>query len=184
MMRNRLFVFGGYEGTPGNAGRSAVCQRRSPIQRWLRGDFSDCSDDHSRPSHRAAVRRQHHSRKRASHSLPRSQIDKMPREHHGYDNNYRIVRDYPDNTDTFTLRLDQVLNPSQASFQRLSAYASDQILPGAFTIRAARSRAEFRRRAHLGGVADVVNETRFGYNYALPHAVNIIDGEDYLTRTG
>lgn len=182
IMRNRIFVFGGYEGTRETQGEVRFGTTISD-PRWLEGDFSgsativrDPLTDQPFPGNRVPANR----------IVPFAslQLDKIPLANlPGNANNYRIIRNFTENTDTLTLRVDQVLNSSHNLFERYIWYDSQQVIPGAFNDQ---GRPQKGRNAAFGHTwvlsPTIVNEVRFGYNYAYHIADNIIDGEDYLSR--
>lgn len=180
VMRSRIFAFGGYEGLRETNGE--VQFANVPDPQWLRGDFSNST---------AIIRDPLTGQPFPGNIVPASRIvkfasmqtDRVPAPNITGANNYRTIRDFRDDTDTFTLRFDQVLSSNHNLFQRYLHYASDQILPGAITDQGRPQRGRNFAFGHTWVVSpSIVNETRVGYNHAYHKADNIIDGEDYLTR--
>jgi outer membrane receptor protein involved in Fe transport len=180
MMRGRLFGFGGYEGLRETQGEVQFASVPDP--QWLRGDFSNTT---------AIIRDPLTGQPFPGNIVPQNrivpfaalQLDKVPVPNITGVNNYRTIRDFRDDTDTFTMRFDQVLNSSHSLFERYLNYKSDQILPGAITDQGRPQRGRNFALGHTWVISpSVVNEIRVGYNYAYHKADNIIDGENYLER--
>ena len=180
VMRSKLFVFGGYEGVRETQGE--VNFANVPDPQWLRGDFSNST---------AIIRDPLTGQPFPGNIVPQNrivpfaamQLDKVPAPNITGVNNYRVIRDYQDETDTFSLRLDQVLNSNHTLFQRYMDYDSGQILTGAITDQGRPQKGRNLALGHTWVVSpSIVNEIRVGYNYAYHKADNIIDGEDYLER--
>jgi outer membrane receptor protein involved in Fe transport len=180
VMRGRVFAFGGYEGLRETQGE--VTFANVPDPQWLRGDFSNSS---------TIIRDPLTGQPFAGNIVPQNrivpfaalQLDKVPAPNISGVNNYRVIRDFRDDTDTFTMRFDQVLNSSHSLFERYLNYKSDQILPGAITDQGRPQRGRNFALGHTWVISpSVVNEIRVGYNYAYHKADNIIDGENYLER--
>jgi hypothetical protein len=180
VIRNHVFAFGGYEGLRETQGE--VSFANVPDPRWLRGDFSNTT---------AVIRDPLTGQPFPGNIVPQNrivpfasmQLDKVPVPNIEGANNYRVIRNYTDDTNTVTLRFDQVLNASHSFFERYLHYGSDQILPGAITDQGRPQRGRNFAFGHTWVISSsVVNETRVGYNYAYHKADNIIDGENYLER--
>ena len=113
---NRFFFFGGYEGAR-DTGRGAVRDTVSD-PRWLQGDFSGSS---------AIVRDPLTGLPFPGNRIPANrivpfaslQLDTIPIANlPGNANNYRIVRNFTDNTDTLTFRVRPGARTSHTLFQR------------------------------------------------------------------
>jgi outer membrane receptor protein involved in Fe transport len=180
LLPNRIFAFGGYEGLRETQGE--VNFANVPDPQWLRGDFSNSP---------AIIRDPLTGQPFAGNIIPANrivpfaslQLDKVPTPNIVGANNFRNIRNFTDDTNTFTLRFDQVLSASHNLFQRYMQYGSDQILPGAISDQGRPQRGRNFAFGHTWVISSsIVNETRIGYNYAYHKADNILDGEDYLER--
>ena len=100
-------------------------------------------------------------------------------------NNYRTVSDFTDDADTATIRADQVL-PNHNLFQRFMYYKGSQLNPSAF------SYTNFPQNGRNFAAGDtwvvsprLVNEIRFGYNYAYHlNAPISLDGRNWVGDIG
>jgi hypothetical protein len=182
IVNSRIFFFGGYEGTRETQGEVQFGTTISDT-RWLQGDFSGSS---------ATIRDPLTGQPFAGNRIPANrivpfaslQLDKIPIANlPGNANNYRIIRNFTENTDTVTFRLDQVLSSSHNLFERFMWYDSQQVIPGAFNDQGRPQKGRNFAAGHTWVLSPtLVNEVRFGYNYAYHVAENLIDGEDYLSR--
>ena len=180
IINSRFFAFGGYEGLRETQGE--VNFANVPDPQWLRGNFSNST---------AIIRDPLTGQPFPGNIIPTNrivpfaamQLDKVPVPNISGVNNFRNIRNFRDDMNTFTLRTDQVLGASHTLFQRYIDYQSDQILPGAITDQGRPQRGRNLALGHTWVVSSsIVNETRVGYNFAYHKADNILEGEDYLSR--
>jgi hypothetical protein len=179
LLRNRMFVFGGYDGIRETQGEVQIATAISD-SRWLSGDFSGSA---------AIIRDPLTGLPFAGNRIPAgrisqfasSQLNTIPIANlPGAANNYNVIRNFTDNTDTATFRLDQVLNSSHTLFQRYIAYDSMQVLPQAVTNQGRPQAGRNFAAGHTWVISNsLVNETRFGYNYAHHIGTTFLDEEEY-----
>jgi outer membrane receptor protein involved in Fe transport len=183
ILSNRLFVFGGYEGTRETQGEVQIGSTITDPA-WLQGDFSASSTIIRDPLTGLPFAG---NRIPANRIVPFAslQLDKIPMNNlPGIANNYRLIRNFTDDTDTITFRLDQVLSSSHNLFERYMWYDSQQVVPaGPFFDNGRPQKGRNLAVGHTWVISPtLVNEVRFGYNYAYHIADNIVEGEDYLSR--
>ena len=182
-MKNRFFVFGGYEGLRATADRTLLGSVPSPTQ--LAGNFSGLVDADHRSADRPAVSRQRHSVQpllelRQDAGADGSGAEQRRREQLPGD------QAFTDDADTATIRADQVSASKHNLFQRFMYYKGVAAEPERVQLHEpAAERAEFRGRRYVGDLAEVVNETRFGYNYAYHLNSPIsLDGRNWVGDIG
>src|SRR5205814_2664766 len=101
-------------------------------------------------------------------------------------NNFRAIKPFTDNGDTADIRLYQLLNSSHNLFERFMYYKGEQLNPTLF------SYTNFPQTGRNLAVGEtwvispsVVNETRFGYNYAYHlNAPISLDGRNWVGDIG
>src|SRR2546426_6553644 len=136
-----------------------------PPQNWLRGDFSDVALPILDPLTGLAFPGNQIPQSRFS-KFATEQLDTIPLANATGVNNYRVVRNYTDDTKTATLRFDQVLNASHSFFERYIWYDSFQVLPGSVVDSGRPQQGKNLALGHTWVVSQsVVNEFRAGYNY-------------------
>jgi Carboxypeptidase regulatory-like domain/TonB dependent receptor-like, beta-barrel/TonB-dependent Receptor Plug Domain len=163
IVRNRFFVFGGYEALRSTSPRTLFASVPSATQ--LAGNFSGLSTAITDPLTGLPF---------PGNVIPSSRFSNfakvlaptVPAANNPGANNYRTVRDLTDDADTATIRADQTM-PNHNLFQRFMYYRGSQLNPGAFTY------TNFPQNGRNFAAGDtwvvsprLVNEIRFGYNYA------------------
>src|SRR5262245_56455981 len=163
IVRNRFFVFGGYEALRSTSPRTLLASVPSATQ--LAGNFSGLSTAITDPLTGLPF---------PGNVIPSSRFSNfakvlaptVPAANNPGANNYRTVRDLTDDADTATVRADQTL-PNHNLFQRFMYYKGSQLNPSAF------SYTNFPQNGRNFAAGDtwvvsprLVNEIRFGYNYA------------------
>jgi Carboxypeptidase regulatory-like domain/TonB-dependent Receptor Plug Domain len=180
LLRNKLFLFAGYEGLRQTKGEVQFTNLPNPA--FLTGDFSSVSNAILDPLTGLPF---------AGNRIPQSritpfaalQLSAIPAPNTTGANNYRVVRDFTDNTDTVTARVDHVLNAAHTSFARYIWYDSQQSLPNAITDTGQPQTGKNLAVGHTWVIsASTVNETRFGYNFSFHGQNSRLSGEDYLAR--
>ena len=183
VMRNKLFFFGGYEGTRETNGEVQIATAITD-PKWLQGDFSGSAtivrDPLTGQPFAGNVIPQGRFSQFARSQMQNTPIANLP----GATNNFRTIRDYTDNTDTMTLRMDASLSSNQTSFLRFIKYDSQQVLPAAFTFGARPQTGMNVAAGHTWVISqNVVNETRVGYNDAYHTQYNYLPGQpDYTAE--
>jgi len=183
VIRNKFFVFGGYEGLRTNQGRTFFAN--VPSQAQLAGDFSSLSTAVVDPVTRLPF---------AGNTIPTSRFSKfastlgptVPAPNNPGVNNYRVVRDFVDNADTATARGDQVMSDKHNLFERFMWYNGSQLNPSAFSVQ---DMPQKGRNLAVGETwvlsHSIVNEVRFGYNYAYHIQRPIsLDGRNWVSDIG
>ncbi|MGH9163837.1 MAG: hypothetical protein ACRD2X_28125, partial [Vicinamibacteraceae bacterium] len=180
ILRDRFFAFGSYERLETTQGEVQFANVPEPA--FLRGDFSSVATPILDPLTGEPF---------PGNIIPQGRIvpfaalqaPAIPAPNLSGPNNYRAVRNFTDDTDTVNGRLDQLLNRSHTLFQRFLWYDSQQIIPEEITDT---GRPQVGRNLALGHTwvisPTLVNEIRFGYNYAHHVGDNILTGEDYTSR--
>jgi len=163
IVKNRFFVFGGYEALRSTSPRTLLASVPSATQ--LAGNFSGLSTAITDPLTGLPF---------PGNVIPSSRFSNfakvlaptVPVANNPGANNYRTVRDLTDDADTATIRADQTM-PNHNLFQRFMYYRGSQLNPGAFNY------TNFPQNGRNLAVGDtwvisprLVNEIRFGYNYA------------------
>src|SRR3954468_24071000 len=164
IVKNRAFVFGGYEGLRTQADRTLLGSVPNPA--WLTGDFSSVT---------TAIRDPLTGLPFTGNQIPASRFSNfakvlgptVPAPNQAGANNLRIIKPFNDDADTMDVRLDQVATSHHNLFERFMYYKGAQTNPSLF------SYTDFPQTARNLAVGDtwvvsptIVNETRVGYNYA------------------
>ncbi len=183
VLKNKLFVFGGYEGLRTTQGRSLFASVPNPA--FVAGNFSTLSTPIVDPVTGQAF---------AGNIIPTSRFSNfarvlaptIPAPNNPGVNNYFAIRDFTDDADTGTLRGDQVLSSKHSLFARLLLYRGSQLNPGAFTYT---NFPQTGRNLAIGETwvlsQSVVNEIRVGYNYAYHlNAPISLDGRNWVGDIG
>src|SRR5262249_34528349 len=129
IVRNRFFVFGGYEALRSTSPRTLFASVPSATQ--LAGNFSGLSTAITHPLTGLPF---------PGNVIPSSRFSNfakvlaptVPAANNPGANNYRTVRDLTDDADTATVRADQTL-PNHNLFQRFMYYKGSQLNPSAFS---------------------------------------------------
>jgi len=180
IVHNRFFGFGAGERlreTHGELNFGTV-----PPPNWLAGDFSDVATPIRDPLTGLPFPGNRIAQNRIT-SFAALQLDTIPLANATGVNNYRSVHDFVENTDTTTLRFDQVINSSHSLFERFIWYDSLQVIPGAF---ADTGRPQTGKNLALGHTwvvsKNIVNEFRAGYNTAFHNGDSLFNGDDGSSR--
>jgi hypothetical protein len=161
-VRDRFFFFGGYEGLRSTAGKTLFAT--VPSAATLAGNFAGL----------ATITDPLTGLPFPGNVIPASRFSKfastlaptVPAPNNTGANNYRTVNPFSDDADTATVRGDQVL-PNHNLFQRFLYYKGSQLNPSVFSY----TNLPQEGRNFAAGDTWVisprlVNEIRFGYNYA------------------
>src|SRR5262245_50669275 len=164
IVKNRFFAFAGYEGLRSEANRVLLGNVQDPGQ--LAGNFSALATPIKDPLTGQPF---------AGNIIPASRFSNfakllaptVPVPNASGANNLRLVKPFNDDADTADLRLDQVLSGKHNMFERFMYYKGSQLNPSLF------SYTNFPQTGRNLAVGEtwvissaLVNETRFGYNYA------------------
>jgi hypothetical protein len=183
LLRSKIFLFGGYEGTRETQGEVQIATAITD-SRWLSGDFSGSTATIRDPLTGLPFPNNQIPAGRIS-QFARSQIGNVPIANlPGAVNNYRVIRNFDDDTDTVTFRSDQQISQNHATFQRFIWYDSAQVLPAATTFGGRPQKGKNLAAGYTWVVSSsIVNETRFGYNYAYATNYNFLPGlPDYTAE--
>jgi hypothetical protein len=184
IVRNRVFIFGAYEGLRTTQGQTLLAAVPSPA--FVSGDFSSLATPVVDPLTGQPF---------PGNRIPTSRFSRfaqilaptIPAPNNPGANNYRIVKEFTDDADTATLRSDQTMGPSHTLFQRFMWYDGSQVSPnGAFSF------TNYPQRGRNLAVGEtwvisskLVNEVRFGYNYAYHFIAPIsLDGRNWVADIG
>ena len=182
VMKNRLFLFGGYEGLRATAGKTLFATVPSTTQ--LAGNFSGLATPIIDPLT---------GQQFPGNVIPASRFSKfartltptVPAANNSGASNYRTVRDLSDDADTATVRADQVM-PGHNLFQRFMYYKGSQLNPSVFSYT---NLPQEGRNLAVGDTwvlsPSIVNEIRFGYNYSYHLNSPIsLDGRNWVGDIG
>src|SRR3954447_12971406 len=182
MMKDRFFLFGGYEGLRAKAGKTLFAAVPSAAQ--LGGNFSGVATPIVDPLTGLAF---------PGNVIPTSRFSNfakilaptVPAANNAGANNYRVVNPFNDDADTATVRGDQNL-PSHNLFQRFMYYKGSQLNPSVFSYT---NLPQEGRNFAAGDTwvmsPGLVNEIRFGYNYAYHLNSPIsMDGRNWVGDIG
>jgi hypothetical protein len=181
--RNRAFFFGGYEGLRTTQGKALLASVPDPT--LLAGNFSSLSTPIIDPLTGQQFPGNVIPSSRFS-NFARVLTPTIPAPNNAAANNFRTIRDFTDDADTATLRGDQVLSGTHTVFERFMYYKGSQLNPGAFTYT---NFPQEGRNLAIGETwvtsKSIVNETRFGYNYAYHLNSPIsLDGRNWVSDIG
>jgi hypothetical protein len=178
--RNKFFAFGAVEKIGESHGE--VNFANVPPQTWLAGDFSDVALPILDPLTGLAFPGNRIPQSRIT-KFAAEQLDTIPLANATGVNNYRVVRDFTDDTKTATFRFDQVLNTHHSFFERYIWYDSFQVLPGAVTDSGRPQQGRNLAVGHTWVASEsIVNELRAGYNYGHHHTDALYLDEDPRAR--
>jgi carboxypeptidase family protein/TonB-dependent receptor-like protein len=183
IVRDRMFLFGGYEGLRTRADRTLFGSVPNP--QFLAGNFSSLS---------TAVRDPLTGQPFPGNIIPASRFSNfanilgatVPAPNNAGANNYRNVQPFTDDADTVDVRADQVVNGKHSLFERFLYYKGSQVNPSLFSF------TNFPQTGRNLAVGDTwvisssfVNETRVGYNYAYHlNAPISLDGRNWVGDIG
>jgi hypothetical protein len=182
-LRNRAFYFGGYEALRTTQGKTLLASVPDPV--LLSGNFSSLSMPIIDPLTGQQFPGNVIPSSRFS-NLARVLTPTIPAPNNAAANNYRTVRDFSDDADTATVRGDQILSAKHNLFERFLYYKGSQLNPSAF------SYTNFPQEGRNLAVGEtwvtsknIVNEIRFGYNYAYHLNSPIsLDGRNWVADIG
>ena len=183
ILKDRMFIFGGYEGLRTQADRTLLGNVPNP--QFLAGNFSSLStairdpltgqpfDGNIVPANRFS-------------NFARTLGPTVPAPNNPGANNYRNVQPFKDDADTVDVRADQVVSRKHNLFERFLYYKGSQVNPSLFSF------TNFPQTGRNLAVGDtwvisssIVNETRFGYNYAYHlNAPISLDGRNWVGDIG
>jgi hypothetical protein len=180
LAHNKLFLFTGYEGLRQTKGEVQFANLPNPA--WLTGDFSSVS---------TAILDPMTAQPFSGNRIPQSritpfaalQLSAVPTPNTTGANNYRVVRNFTDDTNTLAARVDHALSTNHTSFGRYIWYDSQQSIPNAITDTGQPQTGRNLAVGHTWVLSpNTVNETRFGYNFSFHGQNSRLAGEDYLAR--
>jgi Carboxypeptidase regulatory-like domain/TonB-dependent Receptor Plug Domain len=183
IVKNRFFVFGGYEGLRTDANRTLLGSVPNPT--LLSGDFSSLS---------TAIKDPLTGQPFQGNIIPSSRFSTfaktlgptVPAPNNPGSNNFKAVKPFNDDANTADVRLDQVITKKHSLFERFLYYDGTQLNPSLF------SNTNFPQTGKNLAVGEtwvisssIVNETRFGYNYAYHlNAPISLDGRNWVADIG
>jgi hypothetical protein len=183
VLRNKVFVFGGFEGLRSTQGRTFLATVPSPA--LLSGDFSSVATPIVDPLTGVPF---------PGNQIPASRFSNfasilgptVPAPNNAAASNYRVVRDFTDDADTGTVRSDQVMGSGHTLFERYMQYDGRQNNPGAFTVTDLPQKGKNLAIGETWVLSPtLVNEFRFGYNYAYHLTAPIsLDGRNWVGDIG
>ena len=183
VIKNKFFVFGGYEGLRTTQGQPFLGSVPNPV--LLTGNLSSVTTPIIDPLT---------GQQFTGNTIPAVRISNfakvltptIPAPNNNAANNFRIVKSFLDNTDTVTFRSDQVLNAKHNLFERYIWYDGSQISPATF------SAINFPQSGQNLAVGEtwtvtptIVNEVRLGYNRAnhIDKPISL-DGQNWVQTIG
>ena len=182
IVRNRFFVFGGYEALRSTSPKTLFAAVPSATQ--LAGNFSGLSTTITDPLTGLPF---------PGNVIPSSRFSNfakvlaptVPAANNVGANNYVTVRDLTDDADTATVRADQTL-PNHNLFQRFMYYKGSQLNPSVFSYTNLPQNGRNFAAGDTWVVSPrLVNEIRFGYNYAYHLNSPIsLDGRNWVADIG
>src|SRR5262245_539544 len=182
ILKDRVFLFGGYEGLRTQANRTLLGSVPSP--QFLAGDFSSLA---------TAIRDPLTGQPFPGNIIPASRFSNfaktlgptVPAPNNAGSNNFRNVQPFNDDADTADVRVD-VAGSKHNLFARFLTYKGSQTNPSLFSF------TDFPQTGRNLAVGDtwvvspsIVNETRIGYNSAHHlHAPISLDGRNWVGDIG
>jgi hypothetical protein len=183
VLRNKMFVFGGFEGLRTTQGRTFLATVPSPA--FLRGDFSSVATPIVDPLTGQPF---------PGNQIPASRFSRfaqvlaptVPAPNIAGASNFRVVRDFVDDADTGTVRADQVFGSGHTLFERYMQYDGRQSNPGVFSVTDLPQKGKNLAIGETWVISPtLVNEFRFGYNYAYHLTAPIsLDGRNWVGDIG
>ncbi len=183
IVKNRFFVFGGYEGLRTDANRTLLGSVPNPT--LLSGDFSSLSTTIKDPLTGQPFQGNIIPSSRFS-TFAKTLGPTVPAPNNPGSNNFKAVKPFNDDANTADVRLDQVITKKHNLFERFLYYDGSQLNPSLF------SNTDFPQTGKNLAVGEtwvisssIVNETRFGYNYAYHlNAPISLDGRNWVADIG
>jgi hypothetical protein len=180
IVANKLFVFAAYEGLRQTKGEVQFANLPNPV--WLTGDLSSVTTPILDPLTGQPFAGNRIPQNRIT-PFAAQQLSAVPSPNTTGVNNYRVVRNFTDDTDTVTARTDYTINADHTLFGRYIWYDSQQSLPAALTDTGQPQAGKNLALGYTWVISrGTVNETRFGYNYSFHGQYAQVPGEDYLAR--
>ena len=181
--KNRVFVFGGYEGLRTTADRTLLGS--VPSAAFLAGNFSSLATSVRDPVSGQPFQGNIIPSDRFS-NFAKTLGPTVPTANNTGVNNYRAIKPFDDDADTFNVRADQVLGAKHNLFERFIYYKGQQVNPSLFSYT---DFPQTGRNLAIGETwvisSSIVNETRFGYNYAYHlNAPISLDGRNWVADIG
>ena len=189
VIRDKFFVFGGYEGLRTTQGLPFLGAVPDPA--LLGGDFSTTGTQILDPTTRTPTRT---PTPFPNNRIPLTSISKfaqvlvttIPAPNRAGSNNFRTVKSFRDNSDTVTFRADQVLNSKNNLFERYIWFDGSQINPSVFS---ATNFPQSGQNLSIGETWSVtptfINEVRLGYNRANHLDAPIsLNGQNWVQQIG
>jgi hypothetical protein len=164
IVRNKVFVFGAYEGHRTTQGLPFLGS--VPSQAFLSGNFSSLA---------TPVRDPLTGQPFQGNIIPTSRFSKfattlaptIPAPNTTGANNYTVIKNFIDDSNTASIRADQTVNSRHSFFQRFLYYKGTQLQPGTFNATNFPQNGRNLAVGHTWVLSSAwVNEFRFGYNYA------------------
>jgi hypothetical protein len=175
LKKNKLFVFGSYEGLRTTQGQTYLASVPNPA--FLTGDFSSLSTQIIDPKT---------GQQFPGNVIPAARFSNfakvltptIPQPNNAASNNYRAVRNFLDDADTATGRADYLMNDKHTLFGRYMWYEGSQTQPGAFNLTTYPQKGRNLAIGETWVISPAwVNEIRIGYNYAY-HLITPINTGD------
>jgi hypothetical protein len=181
--QNKFFVFGSYEGLRTTKELPFLASVPNPA--FLAGDFSSLATPIIDPLTGQQFQGNIIPTNRFS-NFARILAPTVPRPNQAGANNYNINKSFTDDADTFTVRTDQVLNHNNNLFERFMWYDGSQLNPSVFSYTNLPQRGRNLAVGHTWVInTALVNEVRFGYNYAYHLNSPIsLDGRNWVGDIG
>ncbi|PWT99325.1 MAG: hypothetical protein C5B51_27395 [Terriglobia bacterium] len=183
VIKNKFFVFGGYEGLRTTQGLPFLAAVPNPV--LLTGDFSASS---------TVIRDPITGQPFADNRIPQTRFSNLakvlsptiPSPNRSGSNNFGIVKSFLDNSDTVTFRSDQVINAKHNLFERYIWFDGTQINPSVFS---ATNFPQSGQNLSIGETWSVtptfINEIRVGYNRANHLDAPIsLNGRNWVQQIG
>jgi hypothetical protein len=164
IIKNKFFVFGGYEGLRTRQGQTFLGSVPAPV--LLTGNLSSIATPVIDPSTGAPFPGNIIPPNRISH-FAQVLSPTIPEPNATGPNNFRITKTFVDDYNDATFRADQVINSKHSLFERYIWYDGSQISPSTFS---ATNFPQSGQNLSIGETwvvsPSVVNEVRLGYNRA------------------
>jgi hypothetical protein len=182
VVKNRFFLFGGYEALRSTGAKTLLAAVPDPAQ--VAGNFSALSKSIIDPLTGQPFPGNIIPSGRFS-NFAKILAPTIPAPNNAAANNYVTIRNLTDDADTATIRGDQVLTGHNL-FERFMGYKGSQLNPAAFTYG---NLPQTGRNLAVGDTwvlsPSLVNETRFGYNYAYHLNAQVsLDGRNWVGDIG
>jgi len=183
IVRNKAFFFGAYEGLRTQQDKTLLAAVPNPA--FFRGDFSSLSTAINDPKTGQPFPGNIIPSNRFS-NFAKVLAPTIPGPNAAGVNNFLGIIPFNDDADTTTFRSDQTLNAKHQLFERYLYYNGRQVNPGPFTFTNFPQKGQNFALGETWLVSqNVVNEIRFGYNYAYHLNSPIsLDGRNWVSDIG